>query len=159
MEKSSEVNSNLNDSGRKSRRLQEVLLFLLTVAGSGLASYLYKRTEIQTAGLMILAAVGIVAVIFSIEQAFFKGSLLFDNGEHLMRFTFLYFVFLCGSLLFPLLPVGGWPYLAVFIGLMIFSNQVVGISAGTVLLMITSLLYGGNGSEFFIYFIVNFNFF
>ena len=153
MEKSSEVNSNLNDSGRKSRRLQEVLLFLLTVAGSGLASYLYKRTEIQTAGLMILAAVGIVAVIFSIEQAFFKGSLLFDNGEHLMRFTLLYFVFLCGSLLFPLLPVGGWPYLAVFIGLMIFSNQVVGISAGTVLLMITSLLYGGNGSEFFIYFI------
>lgn len=153
MEKSSEVNSNLNDLGRKSRRLQEVLLFLLTVAGSGLASYLYKRTEIQTAGLMILAAVGIVAVIFSIEQAFFKGSLLFDNGEHLMRFTLLYFVFLCGSLLFPLLPVGGWPYLAVFIGLMIFSNQVVGISAGTVLLMITSLLYGGNGSEFFIYFI------
>lgn len=153
MEKNSEVSSNSNNAKGKSRLLQEVLLFLLTVAGSGLASYFYGQTVIETAGLMILAAVGIGAVIFSIEQGFEKSIFLFDNEEHLLRFTLLYSFSLCGSLLFPLLPVGGWPYLAIFIGLMIFSNQVVGISAGTVLLMITSLLHHGNGSEFFIYFI------
>ena len=153
MEKNSEATDNSNKRENRERLAQEALIYLITVVGSGLASAFYGRTIIETAGLVILAAVGMGAVVFSIEQGIEKETFLFDNDVHLLRFALLYLLSFCGGLLFPMLPVGGWPYLAVFIGLTIFSNQVTGISAGTVLLMITCMLYGGNGSEFFIYFI------
>ena len=153
MEKNSEATDNSNKKENRERLAQEALIYLITVVGSGLASAFYGRTIIETAGLVILAAVGMGAVVFSIEQGIEKETFLFDNDVHLLRFALLYLLSFCGGLLFPMLPVGGWPYLAVFIGLTIFSNQVTGISAGTVLLMITCMLYGGNGSEFFIYFI------
>ena len=153
MEKNSEATDNSNKRENRERLAQEALIYLITVVGSGLASAFYGRSIIETAGLLILAAVGMGAVVFSIEQGIEKETFLFDNDVHLLRFALLYLLSLCGCLLFPMLPVGGWPYLAVFISLTIFSNQVTGISAGTVLLMITCMLYGGNGSEFFIYFI------
>ena len=153
MEKNSEATDNSNKRENRERLAQEALIYLITVVGSGLASAFYGRTIIETAGLLILAAVGMGAVVFSIEQGIEKETFLFDNDVHLLRFALLYLLSLCGCLLFPMLPVGGWPYLAVFISLTIFSNQVTGISAGTVLLMITCMLYSGNGSEFFIYFI------
>lgn len=153
MEKNSEAGGNTNKRENKKKLVQEALIYLLTVAGSGLASVLYGKTIIETAGLVILAAVGMGAVVFSIEQGIEKETFLFDNDAHFLRFALLYLISLCGCLLFPMLPVGGWPYLAIFIGLTIFSNQVTGISAGTVLLMLTCMLYNGNGSEFFVYFI------
>ena len=153
MEKNSEATDNSNKKENRERLAQEALIYLITVVGSGLASAFYGRTIIETAGLVILAAVGMGAVVFSIEQGIEKETFLFDNDVHLLRFALLYLLSFFVFLLFPMLPVGGWPYLAVFIGLTIFSNQVTGISAGTVLLMITCMLYGGNGSEFFIYFI------
>ena len=154
MEKNSEATDNSNKRENRERLAQEALIYLITVVGSGLASAFYGRTIIETAGLLILAAVGMGAVVFSIEQGIEKETFLFDNDVHLLRFALLYLLSLCGCLLFPMLPVGGWPYLAVFISLTIFSNQVTGISAGTVLLMITCMLYSGIGSEFFIYFSV-----
>ena len=137
------------------RKLQEVIMFLMTGAATGFPAWLYGRTVIEIAGIVILTLLGISGVIFSMEQSLEADSFLFDNKEHIGRFLALYLLALGGSLLFPLLPAGGWPYLAVLIGLALFSNQVVGLGAGTVLLVVTSLLYsGGNGDiAFFVYFV------
>ena len=125
------------------------------MAVSILVSYLYERTVVETAGLAIFSGIGIGCVIFAMEQSREAESYLFDNSFFLWRFTLLYLISLGGSILFPLLPVGGWPYLAVFVGLMLFSNQVIGLSAGTVLLFITVLLCRQEGSDlFFTYFII-----
>ena len=43
--------------------------------------------------------------------------------------------------------------MAVFVGLMLFGNQIIGLLAGSTLLMITILLQGGSSSYFFVYFI------
>lgn len=62
--------------------------------------------------------------------------------------------FSSAALLCPLLPKAGWPYLAVFVGLMLFSNEVTGLAAGSSLLMISLLLQ--NEAEpvtFFVYFV------
>lgn len=148
MEKSKE------DNGIIKYTIQEILLFVLTVALSIAAAYFYQKTLIESAGILILAVAGMGGVIFALEQSRESDGFLFDNAGHIWRFLILYLIFLVSSIVFPLLPTGGWPYLVVFIGLMLFSNQIVGLTAGTVLLMLTILLGQGRGStDFFIYFI------
>lgn len=155
MEKNNEVDSRIEKKEHISKILQEIILFLLTGVGTGLAAWLYKKPVIEISGIVILALPGICGVIFSIEQSVETDAFLFDNRFHLWRFTVLYLISLAGSLVFPLLPEGGWPYLAVFIGLMLFSNQTIGIFAGTVLLIITGMLHGGPECyvSFFVYFV------
>lgn len=155
MAKNNETDSRTEKRDRISRKVQEVLIFLLTGAGAGYSSYLYQRSVIEISGIVILALPGVCGIIFAMEQSVESDTFLFDNRDHLWRFTILYLISLAGSLLFPLLPAGGWPYLAVFIGLMLFSNQTVGIFTGTVLLVITAMLQGGSESfiSFFVYFV------
>lgn len=144
-----------SDAGSKRRTgaLQEVILFLLTVIVSIAASYLYQKEVIQIAGIGIMAAAGCGSVLFSIERSRETGSFLFDNEEHFGRFMIIYLLSLLGSILFPMLPVGGWTYLVIFVGLMLFSNQITGLSAGSVLLMISIMIQGSEASTFFVYFI------
>lgn len=155
MEKNNETDSRIDKKDHISRRFQEAIIFLLTGVGTGVASWLYHSSVIETSGIVILVLPGICGVIFSMEQSVENNTFLFDNRYHLWRFTFLYFISLVGSLVFPMLPEGGWPFLAVFIGLMLFSNQTIGIFAGTVLLMISGMLHGGADCHisFFVYFV------
>lgn len=155
MEKNNETDSRIAKKDYIGRRLQEAIIFLLTGAGTGLASWLYHSSVIETSGIVILVLPGICGVIFSMEQSVENDAFLFDNRYHMWRFTALYLISLAGSLVFPMLPEGGWPFLAVFIGLMLFSNQTIGIFAGTVLLMISGMLHGGTDCNisFFVYFV------
>ncbi len=155
MEKNNEADSRIKKKDHISRIVQEFLIFLLTGAGTGLACWLYNRSVIEISGIVILVLPGICGVIFSMEQSVENDTFLFDNRYHMWRFTIFYLISLAGSLAFPMLPQGGWPFLAVFIGLMLFSNQTIGIFAGTVLLMISGMLHGGSECyiSFFVYFV------
>ena len=155
MEKDVEEKSSAINIDVAMRKLQEVILFLMTGAATGLAAWLYGKTVIELTGVVVLALLGVSGVIFAIEQSQEADSFLFDNKEHLGRFLVLYLLALAGSLVFPLLPAGGWPYLAAFIGLMLFSNQIVGLSSAAVLLLVTCLLYTGNNGNiaFYVYFV------
>lgn len=132
---------------------QEILMFLLTIIYSALAAYLYEKTAIEIAGIAILAGAGVGCVIFAMEQSIENESFLYDNGEHLWRFVIIYLLSFGGSVLFPMLPAGSWPYLVIFVGLMFFSNRMIGLSAGSVLLMITVLIEGNGIVPFLNYFI------
>ncbi len=155
MEKDVEEKSSAINIDVAMRKLQEVILFLMTGAATGLAAWLYGKTVIEITGVVVLALLGVSGVIFAIEQSQEAVYFLFDNKEHLGRFLVLYLLALAGSLVFPLLPAGGWPYLAAFIGLMLFSNQIVGLSSAAVLLLVTCLLYTGNNGNiaFYVYFV------
>ncbi len=155
MEKDVEEKSSAINIDVAMRKLQEVILFLMTGAATGLAAWLYGKTVIEITGVVVLALLGVSGVIFAIEQSQEADSFLFDNKEHLGRFLVLYLLALAGSLVFPLLPAGGWPYLAAFIGLMLFSNQIVGLRSAAVLLLVTCLLYTGNNGNiaFYVYFV------
>lgn len=161
MEKSSEIiDTNDTESLAKGRQygkwtniLWEVLMPLLTVLVSIAASSMYQKTTIQMAGIGIITAAGAGSVLFSLERSREEGSFLFDNEEHLWRFMVIYLIALLGSILFPMLPAGGWPYLVIFVGLMLFSNQIIGLSAGSVLLMVSVMIQGSDVSTFFVYFI------
>lgn len=132
---------------------QEILMFLLTIIYSALAAYLYEKTAAEIAGISILAGAGFGCVLFVWEQSIENKSFLYDNDKHLWRFVVIYLLAFGGSVLFPMLPVGGWPYLVIFVGLMFFSNRMIGFLSGCVLLMITVMIRGDGIISFLIYFV------
>lgn len=132
---------------------QEILMFLLTIVYSALAAWLYEKTLIEVAGTAILAGTGFGCVLFSIEQSLEEESFFYDNGDHLWRFVAVYLFSFGGSVLFPMLPAGGWPYLVIFVGLMFFSNRIIGFTSGCTLLLI-SVLIRGDGIVVFITYLI-----
>lgn len=133
--------------------LKEVILFLVTTAVAVLGSYLYKNTIYEAARIVILIMMMAGLLLFVIKQSKIEESFLFDNKENFGRFTLLYVAFLVGSVIFPLLPASGWPYLAAFVGLTLFSDRLIGICSGSLLLLLTVLLGKNyNIEEFVIYF-------
>lgn len=135
--------------------LQEAGILILTAAvGSG-ASVLYGNTQLETVRILVLMLAAAGCVVFAMEESREQNGFLFDNGKNTWRFFVLYLLFLLGSAMFPMLPAGGWPFLAVFTALMLFGNQLVAVCAGSTLLMLT-LLLGKIYSleEFVIYFVI-----
>lgn len=135
------------------KNIENILLLLLTIGISALAVHFYQLETIRGAGVIIMVTAGCGSVWFGIEKSIQEKSFLFDNEEHFGRFMAVYLIALLGSVIFPMLPTGGWPYLVIFVGLMLFSNQMTGIAAGSVLLMLSVMLQGSEASTFFIYFI------
>lgn len=139
---------------RETDRLQEAGIFFLSVLISGVAAFLYGYSEKEIIKIVIMACVSTGCVIFAIEESRIFNTFLFDNSENMWRFTILYFFFLTGSVVFPMFPSGGWPYVAIFTGLMLFSGQLVAVCAGCNLLFISMLLTPASSTDLFlIYFI------
>ena len=135
-------------------RLQEVCILILTALVSAGAAYVYHSTQYDILKVVLLSVISAGCMIFAMEESRIKNSFLFDNDQNLWRFTILYFLFLLGSVAFPLLPAGGWPYLAVFTGLMLFSNCLIGMCGGSTLLMISVLLSEGSTPDLFLLYFV-----
>lgn len=151
MEKSNAEQRRIKSSGEL---WQEVFILLATIGAAGAGAYFYGFNQYEAVRLILLETVSCGCMIFAMEQSRRQHEYLFDNEENLWRFTVIYIIFLAASLLFPLLPAGGWPYLAVFIGLMLFGNQIIGICGGTALLLMTVVLTGMNTpGEFLLYFV------
>lgn len=139
---------------RETDRLQEAGIFFLSVLISGVAAFLYGYSEKEIIKIVIMACVSTGCVVFAIEESRIFNTFLFDNSENMWRFTILYFFFLTGSVVFPMFPSGGWPYVAIFTGLMLFSGQLVAVCAGCNLLFISMLLTPASSTDLFlIYFI------
>lgn len=155
-------NQDLMDTNRTSEPkrwtslAQEVVLFLLTITLSALAAGYYQKSKTEITGIAILSGIGFGCIWFAMERSREEVSFLYDNEKHTGRFTIIYLLSLGGSILFPMLPIGGWPYLAVFVGLMLFSNQMIGFLSGSTLLMISVLIQGAGSASYFVYFISGF---
>lgn len=142
------------EKSKKTDKLQEACILFLSVLVSGVAAFLYGSTMEEIVKIIILIFASTGCLVFVMEKSRIQGDFLFDNGENMWRFTVLYFLFLSGSVIFPLLPAGGWPFLAVFTGLMLFSGQLIAVCGGCNLLLISLLLSTSAQTDLFvIYFI------
>ena len=140
---------------RKTDGLQKAAVFFLTVFISGVAAFLYGYTEKEIVKIVILSCVSTGCVVFAIEESRILDGFLFDNSENLWRFTILYFFFLTGSVVFPMFPAGGWPYAAIFTGLMLFSGQLIAVCAGCNLLFVSMLLSPSASNDLFMVYFVS----
>lgn len=129
----------------------------MTILVPTLAAYLYGKTIYETAGLLILSVISAGGLYFVMEDSHRCEDYLYGNERNLWYFTALYVIFLIGSVVFPLLPRYGWPYLAIYTGLMLFSGKITALYAGSILLLFSSLLADyGSTLDFCLYFMIGF---
>lgn len=131
--------------------LCEIICILLATGFTALLSlYFQVKTDklVSNCFIMLLA---FMATGFQIRRDFTEGRTDYDNAEHPLRF----FVCLLCSLMVAgiscFLPVGGWPFVFVFVMLTIFSNVRTGILVSMVLLTMAVMLTGEAESGYLIY--------
>lgn len=139
----------------------DFLLFLLpeifTVIAGSTAVYAMgifgKQLSVENAlRNAVMTAMGLAVAGFFLRREQLDSQLDYDNDEHLIRFWIAVWSCLLLSLACTFLPVGGWPFLPVFVVLSLFSNLPVGILFSSVFLMIASF-EGQTQGIFFLYFI------
>lgn len=67
----------------------------------------------------------------------------------------MYGLFLAATVCCPLLPETGWPFLAVFVALMLFGNELTGVVSGCGLLTIAMLLQGNGDPVVFVIYVLS----
>lgn len=129
-----------------------VAMFFITTLGVGLFSYLFGMEDAQILRNSIVSAMGIGVVLFLMAQSKECDLYDYDNKAYYGRFFVCY---LCGFILAVgcgKLPAGGWPFVPLFVLLALFSNTLIGICCGLMLLMMSLLLSGAGIEIFFLYF-------
>lgn len=139
---------------QKLTKTLELLMMFLTsgvIAAAGTFFYGYGNEEIICNVVMVMLGTGIV--IFALMSGEVYGLYFYENRGNYGAFILFYLLGLALSLVFPLLPVAGWPFLVIFVVLSLFSNSISGLAAGSVCLMLAVTL-GNAGScrEFLLYF-------
>ena len=144
------------ENGKKQKALKYLLFLLMfflsgVIAGAGTFVYGRDRADIICNTVMVLLGTGMV--IFALMFSEVNELYYYANQGKYGKFVLFYLVAMALSLVFPLLPVSGWPFLAVFVILSLFSNSISGLVAGSVCLMLSVVLLDTGGSrEFMLYF-------
>ncbi len=151
--RSGEIGTAGMEENKKSKGF--VLIFFLVGIVTAAAGYFYGKEYLEVVRNVILSLLGMGTILYLLEYEGQSKGLDYDNAEHKERFFLIFFISLLCAVVFPFIPAAGWPYLAIFIVLSLFSNSLVGLVAGALLLMITLMYGNGTGiADFFIYFIV-----
>ena len=144
----------------KNRRKLNWKLFLaeLAILISGTAGMWYlggirQMQEDRLLSSSVLTLLGLAVTGFQFRREYLQDELDYNNGEHIFRFWLCMGVGLAVAFACGFLPVEGWPFLAVFVMLALFSNMQTGILASTVLLLIAVMLSGGSVDGFALYLI------
>ena len=107
--------------------LPEMLTVLIGVAAVYGLGLLGKQLSVENALRdAVMAALGLAVSGFFLRREVVDSRLDYDNGEHLMRFWTAVWCSLLFSLACAFLPAGGWPFLALLCGIVLFSNLSVG---------------------------------
>lgn len=117
-----------------------IVLFLVTFVVVTVSSFLYTKDAVQIIRNAVISCICLGTIIFLLAEARLNHSYQEDNEEHPLRFTVCFLVGAVMAVLLPILPTTGWPYVAVFITLTLFSNVLVGIVSSSYLLMVSILL-------------------
>jgi membrane-associated HD superfamily phosphohydrolase len=131
----------------------EFVAFSAILAALWLTERLMSRPAHRVIADMVMAALGLGAVGLMLRMTYVHGQLDYDNDKHLHRFWVIFIIgggiaLLCGAL-----PVGGWPYVVIYITLALYGTQSLGILSASVLLMLSIMVTDGDVSAFMLYFI------
>lgn len=106
--------------------------------------------EIERNTIVALMSTGLV--IYMVIDARNSHSLKYDNEKHIIRFAVVYGGCIILACVFAMIPSSMWPYTAIFVMLLFFSNAQTALVSGAVLLMLSELLNQEMcSSEFFMY--------
>lgn len=124
----------------KSDLIYRILMIVSSVAIPFAAGFLYKIELLENYCNILIVAVLVIAMMFTISLEKNADRFLFDNKNGFWRFFIVFEIGLIVSAVLPLFPNSGWIYLPIFISLMLFSSELTGTVSGVLLLTISSLL-------------------
>lgn len=120
----------------------------------GIMSYYYVQSWTETIRNVITILLGDFIVIQLWFHSCVIDSLDYNNEKRFFQFILLYCIGLISSIVFVFLPRDSWLFLAIFVSLAMYSNSVIGVTAGGIFLAITCLFSpAGTISVFLVYFI------
>lgn len=133
--------------------LQAFLMFALSGALSFGGSIVHGMEDAQVLRNTVMVMLGTGCIIYSFFLSEEKELFIYRNQGRFGRFSGVFLCCLVTALFFPYLPSTGWPFLAIFVILGIFSNMMTGLAAGSVCLLLSVSLSGGDYSVFWLYFV------
>jgi membrane-associated HD superfamily phosphohydrolase len=131
----------------------EIMVFSIILTAFWLTERLMGRPVHRVIADMVMAALGLGAVGLMLRMTYLHEQLDYDNDKHLHRFWVMFLIGGGIALLCGVLPVGGWPYVVIYIALALYGTQSLGILSASVLLMLSIIVKDGDVSAFMIYFI------
>lgn len=134
-------------------QLCAAVLFLTTTLLVCLLSRLKGFDTAEIISNTVLSGIGAAALVLLISDTKRRGGLDYDNARHPLRFLLLYVGCLLVAAACIYLPAAGWQFLAIYIALALFSDSLIGICAGTLLLALSVLLSGCGIPVFVLYFL------
>lgn len=133
--------------------LISAVIFIVTVLAVFLISLLKGNDMTGIIRNSVMSGIGIFAVLFLLAYARDKSMYDYGNEENYAKFFVVYVICLCLALACVYIPPAGWPFLAVFVSLSLFSNTIIGILSGSFLLVLSVMLSGSGTEIFLLYFI------
>lgn len=130
-----------------------ILIFILTGIVTAFVGYLKGWDLTQLISYTVLVLLGTLSVLFLHAFCCEKDLYDYDNKEHFGRFCVLWVLSLAMSVVCSYLPVAGWPFLVVYLWFTLFGNMTIGITSGTVMVLLTVLLAGESIPAFILYFL------
>lgn len=129
------------------------LMFLLAGVVALVGSVIHKGGMEEMLRNTVMAMAGTGIVIFSYAMEELNHRFIYRNEEKYGRFALMYLGSLAASMFLPYLPESGWPFLVIFVLLGVFSDDVTGLVAGSVCLLLAVNFAGGSFSVFWLYFV------
>lgn len=133
--------------------LTELTLILTGTLGMGVLGRVRHQAEDRLLANCVMMLLLLGVTCFHLRREYVHEGLDYDNGDHIFRFFLCLGIGLAVAFVCGFLPVGGWPFLLVFIMLSLFSNMNVGILSATSLLLAALLLSGSGAGGFALYFV------
>lgn len=133
--------------------LPELIFLILAVAGIGGICYFRQASSDHTVKFIVMAALGVAVTGFRLRREYIREDIPYLNRMHLERFWLGMLLSLVLAFACVFLPKEGWPFLAVFVMLSLYSTPTIGITASAVFLMIPTMLSGASVDVYFLYLI------
>lgn len=133
--------------------LAEGMIIIAGTLGMWVLGSIRQQEADKLLGNCVMMLLVLAVTFFHLRREYMESGLDYDNDSHIFRFLLCLSVGLVTAFACGFLPVGGWPYLVVFVMLSLFSNMTVGILSATSLLLISVLLSGTNMRGFALYFV------
>lgn len=142
---------------KKITLIREIIvnIIVVTIMTAGVAglTYVLNRPSAEIIRNSVSFLWGCFMVVFLWYQSKLHHNLEYDNALHPLRFFVVFLLSYILSMGMVFAPVSSWVFLAIMVVLAMFSNTVIGLTAGSVLLLITtSLSSAGTMHIFFLYF-------
>ena len=133
--------------------LAEAAIIIMGSLGMGMLGRIRHQSGDRLLANCVMMFLVLAVICSHLRSEYVHDELDYDNSEHVFRFFLCLGIGLAVAFACGFLPVGGWPFLVVYIMLFLFSNMSVGILSATSLLLISVLLSGSDAGGFALYFI------